>query len=112
MKSLFHFDKRRWWVFGILLGSVFFLAFVGVWFMAVIPFLGTFLFVARLMLFLAPGIVFAWTRLFEFHEFGASPLGWPGYLVMVAFYTVLALLFSWPFRKRNPPPSASTRPLP
>ena len=100
MKSLFRFDKRRWWAFGIVLGSFYFFAFVGAWFMNVVPFLGSFLFLARLMLFLAAGIVFAWTGLFEFHEFGASPLGWPGYLVMFAFYTVLALLISWPFRKR------------
>ncbi len=103
MRSILRFDKRRWWAFGIVLGSVYFFAFMGVWFMTVIPFLSTFLFLARLMLFLAAGIVFAWTGLFEFHEFGASPLGWPGYLVMLAFYAVLALLISWPFRERRPP---------
>jgi hypothetical protein len=108
VKSLFRFDRRRWWVFGIILGSVYFLAFVGIWFMAIVPILGTFLFVARLMLFLAPGIVFAWTGLFEFHEFGASPLGWPGYLVMIAFYAALALLISWPFRAKRPRLGANT----
>ncbi len=102
MMGLFRFDKRRWWVFGIVLGSIYFFAFVGTWFMNVIPFLGAFLFLARLTLFLAAGIVFAWTGLFEFHEFGASPLGRPGYLVMLAFYAVLALLISWPFRAKPP----------
>lgn len=70
--------------------------------MVMVPFLGGFLFLARLMLHFVPGVVFAWTGLFEFHEFGASPTGWPGYLVMLAFYAVLALLISWPFRARPP----------
>jgi hypothetical protein len=104
MIGLFAFDRRRWWAFGILLGSICFLTFLGGWFMVMVPFLGGFLFLARLMLYFVPGVVFAWTGLFEFHEFGASPTGWPGYVVMLAFYAVLALLMSWPFGRTRPKP--------
>jgi hypothetical protein len=103
---LFRFDRRRWWVFGIVLAQFYFFTFVGGWFIAV-PVLGELLFLTALMLFLLPGIVFAWTGLFEFHEFGAAPLGWPGYLVMIAFYAALALLISWPFRAKPPGPGPS-----
>ncbi len=95
-------------MFGFTLALFYFFTFVGGWLVAV-PFLGGLLFLTALMLYLIPGIVFAWTGLFQFHEFGAAPLGWPGTVVMLLFYAALALLISWPFRAK-PPKSGPSSP--
>jgi hypothetical protein len=99
LSGLFKFDRRRWWAFGIVLGAVCLLATVGTH-AIFIPFLGGPVFLVSLMLMYLPGVLFTWTGLFEFHEFGASPLGWPGYAVVVLFYAALALPISWPFRAK------------
>jgi hypothetical protein len=103
-KRFLRFDRKRWWAFGLILGLIYFLALFGVWLTIFIPFLGTPLFITRLMIWYIPGILFSWTGLFAFHEFGASPTGWLGHLVMFGFYACVAAIASWPFgltRKRR-----------
>ncbi len=101
MKSLFRFSRRRWSVFGLILALVYCLTYLGIGGI-LIPFVGGPLFLASLMLWFVPGVLFAWTGFFEFHEFGASPTGWAGHAVMVIFYASAALLLSWPFGPGKP----------
>ncbi len=101
MKSLFRFGPRRWWALGIILAVVYALTYLGIGGIS-IPFLGTPLFLAGLMLWLVPGVLFAWTGFFEFHEFGATPAGWAGHAVIIIFYTCVAVLLSWPFGPGKP----------
>jgi len=65
------------------------------------PFIGGVFFLAGLFAWYIPGIVFAWTPFFEFHEFGAAPTGIIGHLIMLAFYAAVAALISWPFREKG-----------
>lgn len=93
--------QRQWRVFLGVLGVVYFLAYVGVFVAIYIPFIGGPFFMAGLMMWFLPGLVFQWTPFFEFHQFGAAPVGIIGHLIMLAFYAALAALISWPFRKKN-----------
>ena len=101
--TLFTFSRRRWWVFGGILG---FLGFVisGAILMNFVPApISTAMFIAYLMFWFIPSILFEWTGFFELHEFGGSPNGWEGYLIVVLFYVALAFLISWPFAGRKKP---------
>ena len=95
--SLFAFDRRRLKVFGAILGVIYGLAILGVWVAIYIPFIGGVFFLAGLMVWYLPGILFAWTGLFAYHEFGAAPTGVAGHIVMLLFYATVALIASWPF---------------
>lgn len=110
IRGLIRFDRRRWLAFGAILGFVYALAFGGLGAVVFIPFLGGPLFLAGLMIWFVPGVLFAWTGLFVFHEFGASPAGWAGHAVMFAFYAGLAVLLSWPFARRRAGPGAAPGP--
>ncbi len=88
-------------VFGAILISVYALAFFGVWVSIFIPLIGTPIFLASLFLWYIPGILFAWTGFFEFHEFGAAPTGVIGHIVMFVFYAAIAWLLSLPFAPRR-----------
>lgn len=99
------FRKRCKIILGVL-AVVYLFAIFGVWITAFVPFIGDFLFLAGLMLWYVPGVVFEWTGLFEYHEFGASPSGWLGHIVMFLFYFAIATLLSLPFgwsRERHGP---------
>jgi len=104
MTSLLRFNKQRWRAFVIILGVLYFLLYVGVW-GVVIPFIGVVFFLASLMLWYIPGILFNWTGFFEFHEFGASPTGLVGHAVIAIFYACAALLISWPFGRVKSSPA-------
>lgn len=93
--------QRRWRVFLAVLGIVYLLAYVGVFVAIYIPFIGGPFFLAGLMVWFLPGLVFQWTPFFEFHEFGAAPTGVVGHLLMFVFYAALAALISWPFREKK-----------
>lgn len=93
--------QRRWRVFLAVLGVIYFMAFFGVSVAIYIPFLGTPYFLAGLYIWYIPGIVFAWTPFFEFHQFGAAPTGIIGHVIMFAFYAAVAALVSWPFREKD-----------
>lgn len=93
--------QRRWRVFLAVLGIVYFLAYFGVSVAIFIPFIGGPFFLAGLMVWFLPGLVFQWTPFFEFHEFGAAPVGIIGHLIMLVFYAAVAALISWPFRKKK-----------
>lgn len=77
------------------------LATVGLWVFSMVPFLGTAFFLAGLLVWMIPGIALEWTGHFEYHEFGASPVGWEGYLLMFLFYLAIAVVISLPFRGRK-----------
>lgn len=94
---MFEFNRGRWLAFAAILALIYFVAFFGVWGAIFIPLLGGPLFIAGLMLWYIPGIVFDWTGYFKFHEFGAAPTGWEGHLIMLFFYACVAILLSWPF---------------
>lgn len=100
MRGVLDFDSRRWTAFGVILGLVYFLAFFGVWAAHLIPILGTPLFLAGLMVWYLPGVLFGWTGFIRFHEFGAAPTGWEGHLIMMVVYVCVAVLLSWPFQRR------------
>lgn len=105
MRHLFHFSRKRWKVFGAIVGGVYFLATFGVWVAIYIPFLGGPFFLAGLMMWYVPGMVFQWTGFFEFHQFGAAPSGFIGHVIMFLFYAAIAFVLSWPFgreKKRQP----------
>jgi hypothetical protein len=93
---LLRFDRRRWQAFALILALIYALALFGVRLSIFIPILGTPLFLASLTIWYIPGVLFGWTGLFIFHEFGAAPTGWAGHLVMLAFYACLAGVASWP----------------
>jgi hypothetical protein len=97
LHRLLRFDRRRWQAFALILALIYVLALFGVWLAISIPVLGAPLFLASLTIWYIPGVLFGWTGLFTFHEFGAAPAGWAGHLVMFAFYACLAGLASWPF---------------
>jgi hypothetical protein len=97
--GLFEFSRRRWRAFATILALIYLLAILGPWVAIFIPLLGGPLFLAGLMIWFVPGVLFGWTGLFEFHEFGAHPANWAGHLVMLAFYAAIAGLLSWPFRR-------------
>ena len=101
LRRLLAFDRRRRRAFWITLAGIYLLAFFGPWGAIFIPFIGGPLFLAGLMVWFVPGLLFGWTGLFEFHEFGARPAGWAGHLVMLAFYAAIAALVSWPFRLKR-----------
>jgi hypothetical protein len=62
------------------------------------------------MIWYVPGVLFGWTGLFEYHEFGANPAGWAGHAVMFAFYVCVAALASWPFGPRRAAPGPAEPP--
>lgn len=93
--------QRRRRIFLAVLGGIYALAYLGVFVAIYIPFIGGPFFLAGLMVWLLPGLVFQWTPFFEFHEFGAAPIGIIGHLIMLAFYAAVAALISWPFREKK-----------
>ena len=97
---MLRFDRRRWRAFALILGSIYALAFLGTW-LATLPGVGAFLFLGALALWFLPAVALSWTGLFEFHEFGGVPNGVLGHLAMLAFYVVVAVIASWPFRPRG-----------
>ena len=101
LQRLLTFDRRRWRAFGIILSTIYLLAFFGPWGAIFIPLIGGPLFFAGLMIWFLPGLLFGWTGLFVFHEFGAAPAGWTGHVVMLAFYVAVAAILSWPFRRNR-----------
>ncbi len=65
------------------------------------------------MLWYIPGILFNWTGYFKYHEFGASPSGWEGFVIMFVFYACIAVLLSWPFgRAKKARPGSDQNDLP
>jgi len=100
------FPKVRPWVVLVVLAVIYALAFLGVWVAVYVPFLGGPFFLIGLMIWYVPGVLFAWTGWFAFHEFGAAPAGWPGHVVMFLFYLAIAVALSLPFGRR--PRNAAT----
>ena len=90
---------QRWKVALIFMGIIYFLATISVWVAVFVPFVGGPLFLAGLMIWYVPGLLFHWTRYFVWHEFGAAPAGWQGHLVMFLFYLGVAVLVSLLFRR-------------
>ena len=95
------FDRRRTIVFVSVLALILGLGTFGVSVGIMIPFLGGAFFLLGLFIWYVPGVLFAWTGLFRFHEFGAAPNGVAGYVVMALFYAALAVVVSWPFAPRQ-----------
>ena len=95
------FDRRRTIAFVSILAGIFALGFFGVSVGVMIPFLGGIFFIVGLMVWYIPGVLFAWTGFFEYHEFGAAPVGVPGYLVMLLFYGAVAVVATWPFAPKR-----------
>ena len=87
--------------FGAILISIYALTLFGVWVGIFIPLIGTPIFLASLFLWYIPGILFAWTGFFEFHEFGAAPTGVIGHIIMFLFYAAIAWVLSLPFAPRR-----------
>lgn len=89
-------SRRQFWILSAaILAAVYLMAFFGAWIGAAISFLGTEFFIAQLLVWFVPGVLFEWTGLFEYHEFGASPVGFGGYAVMFLFYAAVAMGLSW-----------------
>ncbi len=99
MPGFLAFNRRRWRAFGFILAGFYVLAFFGVWVAIYVPFVGGPFFLAGLMVWFVPGLLFEWTGLFQFHEFGAAPTGWAGHVVMLVFYAFVSALLSWPFAR-------------
>ncbi len=95
MKAFIH----RWKVALIFMGIVYFLAIFGVWVAIFIPFVGGPLFIAGLMIWYVPGLLFHWTGYFVWHEFGAAPNGWQGHVIMFVFYLGIAVVVSMLLRR-------------
>ena len=95
------FDRRRTIAFASILALIFGLGFLGVSVGIMIPLIGGISFILGLLVWYIPGVLFAWTGLFEYHEFGAAPIGIPGYLVMLLFYAAVAVVASWPFAPKR-----------
>jgi hypothetical protein len=87
--------------FAGIMAAIYVLALFGVWVGLMVPFIGTPIFLASLYLWYIPGILFAWTGFFAFHEFGAAPTGMIGHIVMFLFYAAIAWLLSLPFAQRR-----------
>jgi hypothetical protein len=101
LSRLWAFDRRRFKIFAALLAAIYALAFFGVSAGIFVPILGTFFFLGGLFIWYLPGVLFAWTGFFEFHEFGAAPSGVLGYVVMFLFYTAIATIATWPFAPKR-----------
>ena len=101
LPRLWAFDRRRVKIFVIILAAIFTLAFFGVSIGIFIPILGTFFFLGGLFIWYVPGILFAWTGFFEFHEFGAAPNGVLGYIVTLLFYAAIVLIATLPFAPKR-----------
>ena len=87
--------KNRWKIILGLLVLIGLLATAGVR-AGGLPIIGSPLFLAALFIWYLPGVLFEWTGLFTFHEFGAIPKGVAGYIVMFLFYVALAVLLAAP----------------
>jgi len=85
----------NWKTFFWVLGIIWFLATIGLWVGTAIPYVGTVFFVTGLAIWLAAGIALAWSGSFEFHEFGASPTGPMGYVLMFVLIALIALFAGW-----------------
>ncbi len=96
---MINFLKPRWKIILGFLFSVGLLATLGTSLGIFIPVLGTPIFVVALFLWYIPGIIFNWTGYFAFHEFGAAPSAWQGYVIMILFYLAVAIIVSLPFGK-------------
>lgn len=90
---------QRWKIALIFMGIVYFLAIFGVWVAVFIPFVGGPLFIAGLMIWYIPGLLFHWTGYFAWHEFGAAPNGWQGHVIMFVFYLGIAVVVSMLLRQ-------------
>lgn len=101
LSRLWTFDRRRFKVFVIVLASIFAMAFFGVSVGIFIPILGTIFFLGGLFIWYVPGVLFAWTGFFEYHEFGAAPIGAAGYLVMFLFYVAIVTAATWPLAPKR-----------
>ncbi len=95
------FDRRRTIAFVSILVGIFALGFFGVSAGIFIPLIGGVFFLAGLFVWYVPGVLFGWTGFFEYHEFGAAPAGVPGYVVMLLFYGAVAVVASWPFAPKR-----------
>jgi len=93
--------KNRWKVILGLLALICLIALGGVR-AGGLPIIGLPLFLAALLIWYVPGILFEWTGLFTFHEFGAIPKGIAGYVVMFVFYVAIAALLAAPFGGKKP----------
>ncbi len=99
---LMKFFAPRRKIIAAILATIYILATFGIWLVGIVPYVGTAIFIAGLWIWLAPAIVFEWTGYFRYHEFGGSPTGWQGHLIMFAFYFAIATLISLPFGKKQP----------
>ncbi len=95
------FFARRWKIIAAVMAVIYFFATIGLWTMLMLPVVGTAVFIAGLYIWFIPGIVFVWTGFFDIHEFGASPNGIAGHIVMFLFYLAIAILISLPFGRRK-----------
>ncbi len=98
--AIISFFAKRWKIILGIVAFVWAFAVFGVAFAGFLPVAGTLIFLAALLIWHIPGVVFSWTGLFEFHEFGASPTGAGGYVVMFLFYYSIACILAVPFGRK------------
>jgi len=101
LPRLWAFDRRRFKFFALILVAIAALATLGVSVGIFIPIIGTLFFLGGLFIWYVPGVLFAWTGLYEFSAFGAAPSGVLGYIVMILFYGVIAVIVTWPFAPKR-----------
>ena len=88
--KLLNFNKKRTITFIIFL-SIFLFSLFSLWLGSKI---GLVLMIPRLILINIVGILFKWTNLFNFQEFGAYPEGMLGWILVILFYLVISFLLS------------------
>ena len=101
LARLWAFDRRRFKIFSFVLVCIIAFAILGTTFGIRIPLLGTYILMAAFYIWLAPGILFHWTGLFEYNQFGAAPNGALGNMIILLFYMVVALVVTWPFAPKR-----------
>jgi len=91
------FFAPRYKIIFALLISIFLLATIGISESTSLPVIGIPIFIASILVWYIPGLVFSGTNLFVIHEMGASTTGWTSLIVMFLFYFAVATLISLPF---------------
>lgn len=74
---------------------IWFMATLGLWIGTAIPGIGIAFFITGLMIWLGAGIALEWTGTFAYHEFGATPTGPIGYVLMGVLIALIAALIAW-----------------
>jgi len=91
------FFAPRYKIITTLLVIIFLLATQGITMGPSLPIIGIPVFIASVMIWYIPGLVFSGTGLFKVWELGSYPTSWVSYIVMFLFYFAVATLISLPF---------------